>query len=69
MAGERIDVGMVAVAVLWREGHIQPALLAKENALLILQIVQQLARRICLRQRAAIEADRISRLAAFCHLA
>ena len=69
MAGERIDVGMVAVAVLRREGHIQPALLAKENALLVLQIVQQLARRICLRQRTLVKADRISRLAAFRHLA
>ena len=35
-----INVRMMPFAILRREGHIQPALLAKEDTLLILQVVQ-----------------------------
>ena len=70
MAGHGEDIGFVAFAVgaaVVRD--IQPALLAKEDAVVVLQVVQQLARRICLRQRAVIQADGIGRLAAFGHFA
>ena len=68
MPGERMHIRMMPLAVLRRKRHIQPALLAKENALVALQIVQELGGRICLRQCAVIEADGIGRLAAFRYL-
>ena len=62
-----MHIRMMPLAVFRREGNVQPALLAKKDALVVLQVVQKLGGAICLRQRAIIEADRISCFAAFRH--